>query len=398
MSDLFTPPRYSGDVTFHRHTDRSVTWLELFYDLVYVATFIQIGNFLSDNLTLVGFGQFLVLTAVVWWAWTGVTFYSNQYYADDLVHRAIVFFQIFAIAGVGLSVSKAFGELSAQFVVMYVLARLALVILYVRSAFAVPAARDVNLGAAAGSSIAILIWLSSLLLPEQWMYLVWLVGVAVEFAIPLLPSMRQGNRDWPVDRHHATERFGIMTIIVLGESFVKVLDDSQGTAFGLPQILFSTAGFIVLFSLWWLYFSDAGDKSADYDVYSKAAIWVYAHLPLSAGLIAFGVGAKKLYGSTLDHPEDAVNPKYRLLYMGALTMYLVALTLIDYGLEDSSMRIRFNEFVHLIAAALVVLIGVFVTGATAITFVWLMAIIMGVQVLIDIFESRKEENEEGHAH
>lgn len=86
MSELFTPPRLFSDVHFQNHTNRSVGWLELFYDLVYVATLIQIGNFLSDNLSLLGFGQFLVLFVVVWWAWTGETFYQNRYYVDDLVH------------------------------------------------------------------------------------------------------------------------------------------------------------------------------------------------------------------------------------------------------------------------------------------------------------------------
>jgi len=69
-SSLFTPPKFFKNVSFHRHTDRSIGWLELFYDLVYVATLIQIGNFLSDNLSVEGFAQFLVLLTVVWWWWT----------------------------------------------------------------------------------------------------------------------------------------------------------------------------------------------------------------------------------------------------------------------------------------------------------------------------------------
>jgi len=97
-SPLFTRPRFFRDVTFSRHTSRSIQWLELFYDLVYVATLIQIGNFLSDNVSIVGFGQFIVLMMVIWWAWTGETFYQNRYVSDDLLHRGIVFLQIFAIA------------------------------------------------------------------------------------------------------------------------------------------------------------------------------------------------------------------------------------------------------------------------------------------------------------
>ena len=74
MSELFTPPKFFKNVNFHRHTNRSIGWLELFYDLVYVATLIQIGNYLSDNLTWLGFGQFMVMMTIVWWAWGGETF------------------------------------------------------------------------------------------------------------------------------------------------------------------------------------------------------------------------------------------------------------------------------------------------------------------------------------
>ncbi|MEO0565803.1 MAG: hypothetical protein AAF125_27085, partial [Chloroflexota bacterium] len=56
-SSLFTPPKFFSTINFHRHTQRSVGWLELFYDLVYVATLIQIGNYLSDNVTFLGFAQ-----------------------------------------------------------------------------------------------------------------------------------------------------------------------------------------------------------------------------------------------------------------------------------------------------------------------------------------------------
>jgi low temperature requirement protein LtrA len=102
---LFTPPRFFRDVSFTRHTNRSISWLELFYDLVYVGTLIQIGNFLSDNTNIAGFGQFVVLMIVIWWAWTGETFYQNRFDSDDLLHRRLVFLQMFAIATLGISVS-----------------------------------------------------------------------------------------------------------------------------------------------------------------------------------------------------------------------------------------------------------------------------------------------------
>ena len=67
--------------------ERKITWLELFYDLVYVATLIQIGNALSEDITLNGFLRFAIVFIPVWWAWTGITFYMNRFVVDDLWHR-----------------------------------------------------------------------------------------------------------------------------------------------------------------------------------------------------------------------------------------------------------------------------------------------------------------------
>ncbi len=398
MSDLFTPPRLFTKVKFQRHTDRAVGWLELFYDLVYVATLIQIGNFLSDNVSLLGFAQFLVLIAVVWWAWTGETFYQNRFVVDDITHRVLVFIQMFAVATIGISVSEAFGSLYIQFTLAYVLTRFILVVMYLRAMRTNPESAGLARGFAIGFSIGIAIWLGSLLLPAQYHWVGWLVGITVELCVPLTPAMIREQRAHTPDIHHIAERFGIFTIIVLGEAFVKILDDAQGTAIGLRQLAFSASGLTVLYSLWWLYFSDTAGKVIDFADRPKATAWVYGHLPLAAGLVAFAVGAKKLYGYTFDHPGDPANPDYRLLYTAAVAIYLVALALIDIGVDDelTHQSQRRESIVHLISAVVVVAIGLTATGASSTLFVTLIAVVMLAQVIYSITQTRDEFVATGH--
>lgn len=389
MSDLFTPPRFFKTVQFHRHTDRSIGWLELFYDLVYVATLIQIGNFLSDNVTLLGFGHFMVLLTVVWWAWTGETFYQNRFVVDDLTHRLLVFTQIFAVATLGLSISGAFGELYVQFTIAYVITRFVLVLMNARAMRAHPESRGLTQGYVIGFSIGIVIWLGSLILPAGYHWVGWLVGITFELLVPQLPVIRQNRQTWGVDKHHISERFGIFTIIVLGESFVKILDDAQGITVGLNQILFSTFGLLVVYTLWWLYFADTADKSLNFPPEWRGSCWVYGHLLLSAGLVAFGVGAKKLFASTVDYPADPLSAKYRLLYTAAIVLYLLALAIIDLGVKDEQnpKNQTVEAVVHFIAAVLVGIMGLALTGANAITLVFLIALVMLVQVGISIYQT-----------
>ena len=387
-SPLFTPPKYFQNIVFHRHTDRSVGWLELFYDLVYVATLIQIGNFLSDNTTLLGFGQFLVLTVIVWWAWTGETFYQNRFVVDDIKHRILVFIQIFAIAAMGLSVSKAFGELYVQFTLAYIGTRFVLFLMYVRTAYVAGEGHALSRGYLIGFGGGTAIWIGSLFLPAEIHWVGWLVGIAFEFFLPFLPQFQRWARNLTFDRHHMSERFGIFTIIVLGEAFVKILDDAQGTALGVPQFVFGIFGFLVLNSIWWLYFGETEDKIVNQEILWKRVAWMYSHAMVAASLVAFGVGAKKLYAATLEHPEDPIYGPYRLLYTAAVVMFLVALALIDYGLDHKSKK-NMQIVIHLVSALVVAMIGLTVTGANAILFVALISIVMVAQVVYDVYEARQ---------
>ena len=389
MSDLFSRPEYFQNIKFHRHTDRSFCWLVLFYDLVYVATLILIGNFLSDNLTPLGFGQFMVMMFVVWWAWSGETLFQNRFVADDIWHRILVFIQIFGVATIGLSVSDAFGDLYAQFTIGYVLVRTIMILMYARVYRSHPDSRGFVVRYMVGFGGGIVIWLVGLLLPAGLHWAAWLVAIAFEALFFGMPRMVEELARWRADTHHMVERFGIFTIIVLGEAFVKVLDDAQGTALGLEQILFGIVGLVVLYGLWWLYFSDTAGELPDESRSTGLIAWSYGHLFLAASLVAFGVGMKKLFGETIKYPGETITDSYRLLFTAAVTIFLLALAAIDYGVDDQQTTKRQAMKVpgHLVGAAVVLAVGLLVTGVTATQFAAIFAVIMVLLIGLNIFQA-----------
>ena len=200
MSDLFQPPRYHRDVAFHKHTDRAVGWLELFYDLVYVATLIQIGNFLSDNLDWTGFGKFLVLMFITWWAWSGETAYQNRYYVDDATHRLLVLLQMIGVAAIGLSVSDAFGELSTQFALAFAFVRSILVAMWIRSSRSHPDSKALAVNYTTGIGFGVVIWIASIALPADIRWIAWLVAIAFEIVYFARPSTLGETRRWATGR------------------------------------------------------------------------------------------------------------------------------------------------------------------------------------------------------
>ena len=344
---------------------------------------------------MTGFLQFAMLVNVVWWSWSGETFYQNRFVADDLIHRILVFIQIFGVASLGLSVSGAFGDLSGQFTIAYVVVRLMLILMYVRAGHTHPESKPLTRGYIMGFGVGMLVWLSSLLFAEESRWIIWLVGMTIELTVPLMPTLRDRLRTWNVDNHHLSERFGIFTIIVLGESFVKILDDAQGATLGADQLLFSVGGLTVVYSLWWLYFSDTADKAIDVMSQFKPVAWVYGHLPLSISLVAFGVGAKKLFAETIDHPGEALTEKYRLLYTASIVIFLAALAMIDFGIDDDETPENqiIEALVHTISAIVVLIIGFTMTGLTSIEFVLIIAVVMTAQVVFSVYQTMKSTGE-----
>ena len=94
---------------------RKVGWLELFYDLVYVASIVQLGNKLSEDVSTNGFIAFVLLFIPIWWVWMGTTFYANRFDADDLSHRFLIFGQIIVVSALAISVYDGLGETAVGF-------------------------------------------------------------------------------------------------------------------------------------------------------------------------------------------------------------------------------------------------------------------------------------------
>lgn len=97
MKTWLQPPRLrisEDDEAQPRHA----TWLELFYDLVFVVAVSQLAHNLSKDVSLTGFLSFAALFVPVWWAWIGTTFYANRFDSDDVLRRLLMGLQMLAIA------------------------------------------------------------------------------------------------------------------------------------------------------------------------------------------------------------------------------------------------------------------------------------------------------------
>ena len=362
--------------------ERHVGWLELFYDLVYVATFIQLGNALSHHASVGGVLVFAGLFVPIWYTWTGFTFYSNRFVVDDFGHRVMVFAQMFAIGAMAVSVPAVFDGAPQRFGLAYSAARAVLVLLYARSWRQVRAAREMTGRFVVAFSVGAVLWLAGALLPAPWTLLLWVVAMTVDLSAALSPHARALAAQHPPDVVHFSERYGLLTLIVLGESFVKVLSEVATRGPTSATAGLASLALVVTCSLWWIYFDDvAGSRLKRTRL--AAYVWIYAHLPMTMAIIAVGVAVKK---AVFFSPWAVETAAHRWLLCGSLGLALLAVGLIDSVTErrqadlSDAARVRmrvFSAFLVLVLAP----VGGFMPSWV---FVAMVAGACALQVLFDL--------------
>lgn len=300
---------------------RRASWLELFFDLVFVVAVSQVAHLLDGDLTWAGALQFAALFVIVWWSWLGYTFYADFFESDDAFYRLTMFSGMFGVAALAVSAPHAFDGGAAAFVWSFLAVRAFLLVLYLRARAQVPVARAFAdrflLGFGAGAAF----WLASLFVPEAWRPWLWAAGFTVEVLSLLLRGGRL--RALPFDSEHIPERFGLFVILVLGEAVLAVTGGIAEEEWGVRAVIVAALCLGLAAALWWLYFDFAETGAARGGWSWRTQGYIYAHLPLVLGLVLVGVGARHaiLGAQQATLPWDA-----RVLLAGGSALAILAMT------------------------------------------------------------------------
>ena len=284
---------------------RAATPLELLYDLCFVVAIAQAASSLHHSVAeghaaegVVGFG--LVFFAI-WWAWMGFAWFASAFDTDDPLYRLKVFVQMVGVLILASGVPRMFEQSDFTLVTLgYTVMRVGLVAQWLRAAKADPVARRAALRNALGISSLQVGWLSLLALPaERWIF-GWAVLASLELLVPWWAE-RAGRTSW--HPHHIAERYGLLTIIVIGESVLATTLAIQAAIDleKIPAELWATVASapVILFTMWWLYFSrPARDRLTSTPA---AFLWGYGHYFIFASAAAVGAGIAVLVEQATGH-------------------------------------------------------------------------------------------------
>ena len=381
---IFQPPKLRREEC--EDGERSATWLELFFDLIFVVAIAQLAHNFHEDFSFLGLAKLATLFVPVWWCWIGATFYDTRFDNDGLVDRLITLVQMAIAASIAANIHHGLGSSSVGFALSYMAFRLVLIAQYLHAGYHVPEARPLTTWYAVGFSISIVLWLASVFVPLPWRLVFWGLGLLIDFATPLTAGTRVVKV--PPDMAHTTERIGLFTIIVLGESIVAVVGGVSEIEWTPMSVAIALLGLSIAFSFWWMYF-DTVDESPLHGMRKGqmriALTWLYSHLPLAIGLTATGVGVEKMIQG-LGH-DSARGEKVLFCLAVALCMTILSnLHWTSCELGQTKCK-RVLTFYRLGAAAFIATLALASSVLSSLVIISLVAFACTIQIVLDIFNT-----------
>ncbi|MFC8173214.1 low temperature requirement protein A [Streptomyces sp. NPDC057242] len=275
---------------------RAATPLELFFDLCFVVAVAQAGaelvHAVAGGHAGSGIANYAMVFFAIWWAWMNFSWFASAYDNDDVLYRVVTLVQIAGVLILAAGVSRAFEEHDFLVVYLgYLVMRLALAFQWTRAAHHAtdPAERTMCHRYAGGVLLCQVGWLGLLLAPEPARAWVFLVMALAELSVPLYAE-RDAPSAWHA--HHIAERYGLFTIIVLGETVAAATVAVKSGVVendALDELLpIAAGGLLLVFAAWWIYFVvPAHDRLTSS---RQAFLWGYGHYVILMSAAAIGAG------------------------------------------------------------------------------------------------------------
>lgn len=248
-----------------------VSYLELFFDLVYVFAITQISHLLLHELSWRGLAQAAIVFAAVWWAWMYTTWFANWADPERVPVRIALLLVMLASLIMAVALPRAFGGGGAlTFASAYVAIQVGRTVFLAIIMRRAEGESGINMMRIAIWFMASgLLWIGGAVLAEGparmgW----WIAALAIEYAGPAalfyVPFLGRSNvREWTISGHHMAERAALFIIIALGEGIVV----TGGTFAAETMSRGNTAAFLIAFAgsvmMWWVYFDVGAKRGAE---------------------------------------------------------------------------------------------------------------------------------------
>lgn len=376
------------------------TWLQLFFDLVYVAILVELGNRLAHDMDLEGVISFVILLVPLWWSWLEFIKFGRRYPIDDIGQRVLTVVYMAAMLVMAFEIHNLTAVTLTTFLVTYGLSKFVLALMYGRVWIYNPSYRHLTSVRSMAFIVVGFLWIAIAIFAPSKVWL-WVVVVILGALMPTFIELLHGvtNRSElprpPIKYHFTLHRFGELTIIVLGEFFIKLVISSSGRELAVVNYLIGIGLLGISVSLWWLYF-DHLEHSNLAQAGTRSKVWIYGHFPFLAAITAYGVVGNTIFAAL---PRLPLDDNQRLLFTFALATAVLAYGVIEWASKEKNEPLSRSPqpWIRLGGAAALLALSFFGGSLNVGWLVTLVAAVLLIQVGSDVY-LRLQRPDEAMAH
>jgi len=358
---------------------RPASALELFFDLVFVVA-VSFASVSLHHLETEGelsravIGYLMVFFAI-WWAWMNFTWFATSFDTDDWLYRVTTIVQMAGVLVVAAGAEGAMigGDFTLP-VIGYIIMRLAMVSQWIRAGITSRLFRATALRYAGGIALVQVLWIAWLLVippdAKPWGFLVLAICEV------LVPVISEQPRTTPWHAHHIAERYGLFTLILLGESLlasahaiIEALHEAENVA---PLVTLSACGLAIVAGMWWIYFSR--EQHEHLVSLPHALLFGYSHYVIFAAAGAISAG--------IEVAVDATTHETHLGTVAAAATTTVPIALFIVGIWALTIRRTLPTWANVAVPTLAVLIALsaIVPGTLVVTAALVVVAVVVVQM------------------
>ncbi|WP_019385924.1 low temperature requirement protein A [Acinetobacter venetianus] len=271
---------------------RAATPLELLFDLIFVVAIATAGQQLHHAMVeghlWHALPTYCMVFFALWWAWMNFTWFASAYDNDDTLYRCLTFVQIAGSLVMAAGIPAVFQQHNFDVIIIgYVIMRLALVTQWIRVAKHDPERKVTAYRYAIGIVLVQLGWLVGNFSPIHMTTWLFLILVFFELAVPFYAE-KHATTPW--HPHHIVERYGLLTIIVLGESIIGSFAATQeafsNRVINYQEVFLIIGGLLMMFAMWWVYFDRSHHHHQRRGV--QPFLWGYGHFFIFISIAVLG--------------------------------------------------------------------------------------------------------------
>jgi low temperature requirement protein LtrA len=372
-----------------RKNERKVGWLEIFYDLVYVAAIGQLTHAIAVSPTWGTVGYAFLLFCMIFWSWVNGSEYYDLHGGDGLRTRLLTFWQMGAVAAVAITMPDVFADKHISFTIAFAILQILIAYMWWSVGLYDPSHRVFSKFYNINYGIAFALIIVSVFTGFQAAVILWAIALLFNLSAPLIAARTVvrvlKQRRQPEFSASATivERLGMFTIIVLTESIlstvggVDAIKDKQPTVWAAFML-----GILIAFLIWNLYFDMTSEQETKKG-YAYLQYLVFLHFLLLAALAVAGASLRLLIAAVASASDSTVQWMF-CISIAVVLLTISGLTRIMKEWEEDRAYIKPASRLLIVSALLILIIPFFAAYTNAILLLSLVAFFLFVPVFIGV--------------